>query len=78
MRFLGVFLEDPTHVPAVVADYVAEQLGIDDSSVLKAYTERAQTASTICTHTDRKRSGHGLPTLIVGAGPGRTPQIRAW
>jgi len=39
-----VFLEDPTDVPAVVTDYVAEQLGIDDSSVLKAYTERAQTA----------------------------------
>ncbi|MDQ2761067.1 MAG: DUF4158 domain-containing protein [Actinomycetota bacterium] len=42
--FLGVFLEDPTDVPAVVADYVAEQLGIDDSSALKAYTGRGQTA----------------------------------
>lgn len=28
----------------MVADYVAEQLGIDDSSVLKAYGHRAQTA----------------------------------
>lgn len=31
-------------MPAVVADYVAEQLGIDDPSMLKAYSERSQTA----------------------------------
>ena len=44
VRFLGLFLEDPIDVPASVVDYVAEQLGIADPSVLKAYTERAQTA----------------------------------
>ncbi|MGX9891389.1 Tn3 family transposase [Streptomyces sp. NPDC002276] len=39
-RYLGVFLDDPTNVPAEVVDYLAEQLGIEDSSVLKAYGEQ--------------------------------------
>ncbi|CAL2074285.1 protein of unknown function [Streptomyces murinus] len=39
-RYLGVFLDDPTDVPAEVVDYLAEQLGIEDSSVLKAYGEQ--------------------------------------
>ncbi|MEU6651974.1 Tn3 family transposase [Streptomyces sp. NPDC046900] len=42
-RFLGVFLDDPTDVPVEVVDYLAEQLGIDDASVLKAYGERENT-----------------------------------
>jgi len=29
-RYLGVFLDDPTDVPAEVVDYLAEQLGIAD------------------------------------------------
>ena len=32
-RYLGVFLDDPTDVPAEVVDYLAEQLGIEDASV---------------------------------------------
>lgn len=40
VRYLGVFLDDPTDVPDEVVDYLAEQLGIEDSSVLKAYGER--------------------------------------
>ncbi|MBC9713484.1 Tn3 family transposase [Streptomyces sp. TRM66268-LWL] len=43
VRYLGVFLDDPTDVPAEVVDYLAEQLGIKDSSVLKAYGERENT-----------------------------------
>ncbi|OWA24312.1 Tn3 family transposase [Streptomyces sp. CS057] len=42
-RYLGVFLDDPTDVPAEVVDYLAEQLGIGDVSVLKAYGERENT-----------------------------------
>ena len=42
-RYLGVFLDDPTDVPAEVVDYLAEQLGIADASVLKAYGERENT-----------------------------------
>lgn len=38
-RFLGCFLTDPEDVPAVVVDYVAEQLGLD-SSKLKGYGEK--------------------------------------
>ncbi|MFF4693032.1 DUF4158 domain-containing protein [Streptomyces sp. NPDC001307] len=41
--FLGVFLDDPTDVPAEVVDYLAEQLGIADASALKAYGERENT-----------------------------------
>ncbi|MFE1029715.1 Tn3 family transposase [Streptomyces sp. NPDC058818] len=42
-RYLGVFLDDPTDVPAEVIDYLAEQLDIGDASVLKAYGERENT-----------------------------------
>lgn len=43
VRFLGVFLDDPADVPAEVVDYLAEQLGIEDASALKAYGERENT-----------------------------------
>ncbi|MEU2358702.1 Tn3 family transposase [Streptomyces misionensis] len=43
VRYLGVFLDDPTDIPAEVADCLAEQLGIADVSVLKAYGEREKT-----------------------------------
>ncbi|GAA5052436.1 Tn3 family transposase [Streptomyces similanensis] len=42
-RYLGVFLDDPTDVPAEVVGYLAEQLGIADASALKAYGERENT-----------------------------------
>jgi hypothetical protein len=42
-RYLGVFLDDATDVPAEVVDYLAEQLDIGDASVLKAYGERENT-----------------------------------
>nr|WP_312882055.1 hypothetical protein [Actinomadura alba] len=35
---MGSFLEDPLDVPTVVLDFVAEQLGIADPSVVKRYT----------------------------------------
>jgi hypothetical protein len=42
---LGTFLgEDPTGVPAVVASFACEQLGIADPLCLPAYAERPKTA----------------------------------
>ncbi|MFH8642302.1 Tn3 family transposase [Streptomyces goshikiensis] len=46
VRYLGRFLPDPRQVPAEVAAYLAEQLGIGDPSCLKAYGERDGTART--------------------------------
>ncbi|MEU0156939.1 DUF4158 domain-containing protein, partial [Micromonospora fulviviridis] len=44
VRFLGHFLtEDPLAVPWSAVEYVASQLGIEDPSVVKRYTERQQT-----------------------------------
>ncbi|MGH9120743.1 MAG: DUF4158 domain-containing protein, partial [Acidimicrobiales bacterium] len=43
VRYLGRFLEDPLDVPVVVLDFVAGQLGIEDPSCVKAYTERGKT-----------------------------------
>lgn len=40
VRWLGTFLEDPLDVPVVVLDFVAEQLGIGDPSVVGKYLER--------------------------------------
>lgn len=42
-RFLGTLLPDPTDVPLGVADYVAMQLDISDSSCLSRYLRRAAT-----------------------------------
>jgi hypothetical protein len=44
VRFLGTFLTDPLDVPWSVVDYVAVQLDVADSSVIKRYTEREKTA----------------------------------
>jgi hypothetical protein len=43
VRYLGVFLGDPTDIPLEVAEYLAGQLAIADASVLKAYGEREDT-----------------------------------
>ncbi|WP_438484880.1 DUF4158 domain-containing protein [Streptomyces sp. S186] len=43
VRMLGTFLSEPAAVPTSVADFVAEQLGIDDPSCLKLYPERLPT-----------------------------------
>jgi TnpA family transposase len=43
VRATGTFLPDPTDVPTAVLDYVAEQLGVADASVIKRYTERRTT-----------------------------------
>ncbi|MGO4649710.1 DUF4158 domain-containing protein [Nocardia sp. 2YAB30] len=40
VRYLGMFLSDPLNVPANLVDYPADQLGIDDPSCVKAYTDR--------------------------------------
>ncbi|WP_331738870.1 Tn3 family transposase [Streptomyces sp. NBC_01276] len=45
VRYVGLFLvEDPLNVPWAVVDYLAEQLGIEDASCVKQYTERLKTA----------------------------------
>ncbi len=44
VRFLGRFMPDPRQVPREVAEYLAEQLGIEDASVLAEYGERDGTA----------------------------------
>lgn len=43
VRWLGTFLEDPLDVPGVVLDFVAEQLGVQDPSGVKEYTQRRTT-----------------------------------
>lgn len=45
VRYIGLFLtEDPLAVPSEVVQDLADQLGIEDASCLKKYTERRQTA----------------------------------
>ena len=43
VRNAGTFLDDPLDVPVELVDYIAEQLGIDDASCVKSYSERAMT-----------------------------------
>ncbi len=44
VRSIGLFLEDPLDVPWPVVEHLAEQLGIEDVSCVKEYTERLKTA----------------------------------
>lgn len=43
VRWLGAFLEDPLDVPGAVLEFVAGQLGVEDSSQVKRYAERRET-----------------------------------
>ena len=43
VRWLGVFLPDPTDVPAVVLEYLARQLEVEDPSCVGRYLERRRT-----------------------------------
>ncbi|WSW88583.1 DUF4158 domain-containing protein [Streptomyces sp. NBC_00989] len=44
VRYVGLFLgEDPRDVPWPVVQHLAEQLGIEDASCVKRYTDRRQT-----------------------------------
>lgn len=43
VRQLGMLLADPLDVPAELIEYLAEQLGIEDSSCVKQYTDREKT-----------------------------------
>lgn len=46
VRYLRRFLPDPRQAPVEVVDYLAEQLGIEDSSCIKLYGQRDGTART--------------------------------
>ncbi|GAA0562628.1 DUF4158 domain-containing protein [Streptomyces antimycoticus] len=76
VRFLGVFLDDPTDVPAEAVNYLAEQLGVADRSALKAYGERENTRlggswSTRSSPSRRRSCGRGWMR-----GPGRPGRAR--
>ncbi len=43
VRYLGLFLSDPTAVPAGAVDYIAKQIGVADPSCLKHYLDRRPT-----------------------------------
>ncbi|WP_245546994.1 DUF4158 domain-containing protein [Nocardia brevicatena] len=43
VRHLGMFLTDPLAVPPELVEYLAEQLGIEDPTCVKAYVERDKT-----------------------------------
>lgn len=69
VRFLGVFLVDPTDVPAVVVDQVAEQLGLDADD-LKGYGEREARWN----HQAQIRDVYGYETF----GPGQWWALARW
>jgi hypothetical protein len=48
VRFLGTFLAQPTEVPEIVAQRVAEELAVDGPGRLAAYGRRGSDASRAC------------------------------
>lgn len=58
VRWLGTFLADPTDVPAVVLDYVAGQLQVEDPSrVVGRYLDRRPTRFD---HVEEIQAAYGL------------------
>ncbi|ETA03452.1 hypothetical protein ThrDRAFT_01198 [Frankia casuarinae] len=72
VRFLGTFLSDPLEVPWVVVDYLAGQLDVADSSVVKRYTERLPTQHE---HAREIRSVYGYRDF---ADPQAATELRAF
>src|SRR5216683_2122915 len=70
VRNLGMFLADPVDVPAELVQYLAEQLGIDDPSCVKQYTERRDDPVRA---SDRNPAG--VRHLAVRRGQGRVPGV---
>ena len=70
VRWLGTFLEDPLDVPVAVLDFVAEQLGMGDASLVKRYTERAKTKLD---HQREIRQVYGLREFSAAEA-----ELRAW
>ncbi|MFH8365791.1 DUF4158 domain-containing protein [Streptomyces sp. NPDC018031] len=54
VRYLGTFLDNPEQVPAVVVDYVAEQLGLDPAEFVGYGTRE-----TRWDHQEQIREGYG-------------------
>ncbi|MCX5198595.1 DUF4158 domain-containing protein [Streptomyces sp. NBC_00249] len=76
VRYLGRFLPDPRQVPAEVAEYLAEQLGIADPLCLKEYGERDGTART---HAGEIQEAGGWRDFAeVSAELGEWLDARAW
>jgi hypothetical protein len=76
VRFLGTFLSNPLDVPWPVVDYLAVQLGVDDPSVVKRYTERA---ALRWEHTAEIRTELGLHDFADAEEPLRAfLEGRAW
>ncbi|MGW0860736.1 DUF4158 domain-containing protein, partial [Streptomyces sp. NPDC002690] len=77
VRFQGRFMPDPRQVPHDVAEYLAEQLGIEDASVLAEYGERDGTARS---HAGEIQQDGWLAGLRRGPGRagGVAGRARAW
>ncbi|WP_240644292.1 DUF4158 domain-containing protein [Antribacter gilvus] len=79
VRYVGAFLPDPLEVPWSVVEYLAGQLGLADSSVVKRYTDRAKTAYE---HAWEIQAAHGWRDFFrdeqVRARFGEFLEHRAW
>src|SRR5437773_9866288 len=73
VRQLGMFLADPLDVPPELIDYLAEQLGIEDSSCVKQYTERDKTKlEHACDVSRHQRLAPKTPGDAAGSAHSRT------
>jgi TnpA family transposase len=72
VRFLGTFLPEPTNVPPVVAEYLAQQLSIADPGVLAEYARRDATNRE---HAGEIQLAYGYRDF---AEAGVQAELRAW
>ncbi|GAA3995459.1 hypothetical protein GCM10022384_48540 [Streptomyces marokkonensis] len=84
VRYVGLFLQDPLAVPWPVIEHLGQELGIEDVSCIKQYTERLKTAyehaweirDATATTSTKTLSGAGCSVRSCTAGRGRTPRGR--
>jgi len=70
VRHLGMFLPDPLDVPPELVEYLAGQLGIEDPSCLKSYTDRRMTRFQ---HANEIQQKYGLSSFADVAA-----ELAAW
>lgn len=78
VRYLGAFLEDPLDVPWAVVQYLADQIGVGDPSIIKNYMRRRTTRFEHAWEIQKAYGFRSVEDSEVGREFGKFLSDRAW